>query len=190
VTSRLPESGVASAVTAVLLNFRAYDTLLEVSVLALAVAAVRVLRPGEGRTVGTEPLAIGPAPGPLAVLARFLAVMALPAAVYLWWAGASQPGGAFQAGTAVGAGLLMLMLAGAIHAHALEARWPRRLAAAGPAVFLGVGLWPLATGGPFLQYPAGRAGAAIVLVEAALTLAIGFALALLVAGPPPGRAPP
>lgn len=37
---RLPESGVGNAVTAVLLNFRGYDTLLEVAVLLLAIIGI------------------------------------------------------------------------------------------------------------------------------------------------------
>ena len=45
--AKLPESGVTNPVTAVLLNYRGYDTLLEVGVLLLAVVGVWSLRRGE-----------------------------------------------------------------------------------------------------------------------------------------------
>ncbi len=45
--AKLPESGVTNPVTAVLLNYRGYDTLLEVGVLLLAIVAVWSLRRGE-----------------------------------------------------------------------------------------------------------------------------------------------
>jgi multisubunit Na+/H+ antiporter MnhB subunit len=47
VAAHLPESGVRHPVTAVLLNFRGYDTLLEVAVLLLAVLGVLALPPTE-----------------------------------------------------------------------------------------------------------------------------------------------
>jgi multisubunit Na+/H+ antiporter MnhB subunit len=43
VLARVPETGVGNPVTAVLLDFRGYDTLLEVAVLVLALVAVRSL---------------------------------------------------------------------------------------------------------------------------------------------------
>ena len=45
VAARMPESGVRSPVTAVLLNFRGYDTFLEMLVLLLAVLGVRSAAP-------------------------------------------------------------------------------------------------------------------------------------------------
>jgi len=44
---KLPESGVMNPVTAVLLNYRGHDTLLEVAVLLLAITGVWSLRQGE-----------------------------------------------------------------------------------------------------------------------------------------------
>src|SRR5690242_11443125 len=52
VTAKMKQSGVEHPVTAVLLNFRGYDTLLEVAVLLLAllgVLAVGVPREGQGK---------------------------------------------------------------------------------------------------------------------------------------------
>ncbi|MFT5651468.1 MAG: multisubunit Na+/H+ antiporter MnhB subunit, partial [Yoonia sp.] len=45
VSERLLESGVTNPVTAVLLNFRAFDTLLEIAVLFVALILIRIVAP-------------------------------------------------------------------------------------------------------------------------------------------------
>jgi multisubunit Na+/H+ antiporter MnhB subunit len=53
----MPESGVDHPVTAVLLNFRSYDTLLEIAVLLLAVVvalALREAQPDRPEQMGLE----------------------------------------------------------------------------------------------------------------------------------------
>ena len=86
VLSALPDSGVGNPVTAVLLNFRAYDTLLEVGVLMLAAAAVFALdrRPAEP----APPLSFSMLP----VLLRLLIPLMIVVAGYLLWRGADAPG--------------------------------------------------------------------------------------------------
>lgn len=92
VEARMDQSGVKHPVTAVLLNFRGYDTPLEASVLLLAVIAM--LAVSASREAAREPFAGSPD----AVL-RTLASVAVPvmllARAYLLWAGAFRPGGAF-----------------------------------------------------------------------------------------------
>jgi len=91
VTQNLQLSGVENPVTAVLLNFRAYDTLLELGVLLLALLAVWSL--------GTLPKFRETAPGAiLETLSAVLIPLLILVAGYLLWVGASAPGGAFQAG--------------------------------------------------------------------------------------------
>ena len=86
---------VKNVVTAVLLDFRGYDTLLEISVLMLATVAVLSLRvpPGEGRgrLAGESGLLLGS-------LAQLVAPFMIVIAGFLVWVGSSGPGGAFQAG--------------------------------------------------------------------------------------------
>jgi hypothetical protein len=68
VISQLPVSGVSNPVTAVLLNFRAYDTLLELAVVLTAVLTVLTLNEKradydvfKSLTAGHDPLAGSPA---------------------------------------------------------------------------------------------------------------------------------
>lgn len=183
---RLAESGVSNPVTAVLLNFRGYDTLLEMGVLLLAVLAAWSL---------TTPVALPsvavPEPGPILIgLVRLLVPLMLLVAGYLLWSGTGGPGGAFQGGAILGAAWVLLLLSGS----PLTARfwgWPLRAALVlGLAVFLAVSVGVMADGGRFLEYPRDWAGRLILLVEAALTLSIGFILAALFLGGSPTATPP
>jgi multisubunit Na+/H+ antiporter MnhB subunit len=101
---------------------------------------------------------------------------------YLLWAGGKAPGGAFQAGALLGAGVVVMVLAGA----RVPPGWagtPGRLALTGGlGLFLAAGALPLAGGGQLLEYPAGQAGAWILLIEAASALSIGAVLGLLFIG--------
>lgn len=172
VAQRLGDSGVAHPVTAVLLNFRGYDTLLEVAVLLTAVLALLALT-GEADAQG--------APSETAVdmlqaVARRLAPLMIVVAGYLLWAGSHRPGGAFQAAAVLAGAAVLLHVARAIPAWAAP-RAPLRLGLTfGLAVFAGVAA-ALLHAGALLQYPPDHAGALILLVEAALTLSLGLMLA-------------
>lgn len=172
VTANLDASGVQHPVTAVLLNFRGYDTLLEVAVLLLALLGVFALaHPAPGPT--HQP---APAHPVLQALARLLAPLMVLVAGYLLWAGAHAPGGAFQAGAVLAAGGVLLRLAGILPAWAKPGRLLRGGLALGLLVFLAVAAAALLQG-RLLQYPPALAGQLILLIEAGLTLSIGLILA-------------
>ena len=174
VDAHLHASGVASPITAVLLNFRALDTLYEVSVLAVALIATLSLEP-------TRQPRVPPSPGPLLVwlVPRLTPVMLLLAG-YLWWAGSTRPGGAFQAGVTIAGLLLLLALKGPD--PGLQGRGGHALAMAGPLWFLLVGSATALAGSAFLQYPDAWVKTLILTVEGVLTAAIGVTLALLAGG--------
>lgn len=174
VRAQIGDSGVSNPVTAVLLNFRAYDTLLELAVVLAAVLGI---------------LALGPAahgyrrPGPvLQQLVRWLVPLLIVMSGYLLWVGAHAPGGAFQAGAALAAAGVLLHLAGHDRAGLPGATLVRGLLVAGVGTFLGVGLLVTANGMAVLQYPPAWAGALILLIETAATLMIAAALALAYLG--------
>ncbi len=186
-TVRLPEqvaanmaaSGVDHPVTAVLLNFRGYDTLLEVAVLLIALIGLLTLGPAAGR-----PAAPGPANPLLKALARLLVPLMILSAGYLLWAGAHRPGGAFQAGALLAAAAVLLHLAQLLPAWASPGRLLRLGLAGGFLIFLGVAAALLAEGA-LLTYPPAQAGGLILLIEAGLTVSLGLILAglfLLFAG--------
>ncbi len=186
VAAALPRAGVENPVTAVLLNFRGWDTLLESVVLLAALVGVWALTADDdwGARAGVAQHA---APGGvLEGFGRVLPPLGLMVGVYLVWAGAAGPGGAFQGGTVLAAVALLLAMAGLAPAPRVGAPALRLALVAGPAVFLGVGVAGLAWGG-FLRLPPDIAKPLILTIEAALTLSIAVTLALLVLGrPEPG----
>lgn len=171
VEAHMAASGVAHPVTAVLLNFRGYDTLLEVGVLLLALLGVLAV-------TGTRaaPRAASPAEPAKRMLARLLAPLMVLVAVYLLWAGAIQPGGAFQAGAVLAAAAVLLHLTGMLPGWGAPGLRLRAGLAAGFLIFLAVAGALLARGA-LLAYPPAQAGMLILLIEAGLTVSLGLILA-------------
>lgn len=170
VAANIGASGVEHPVTAVLLNFRGYDTLLEIAVLLLAL--VIILAGGIDAT-GDRPRAVYPV---LQALARVVVPLMIIVAIYLLWAGAFRPGGAFQAGAVLAAAAVLLHLTGLTpgwQVPALTLRWGLT---AGFLIFLAVAAG-LLTQGALLQYPPAMAGMLILLIEAGLTVSLGLILA-------------
>lgn len=183
----LETTGLGNPVTAVLLAYRAIDTLLEKIVLILALVGVWSLS-RDSAWGGASQLRPAIIPEPLVFLARVLPPFGVLIAVYQVWVGADLPGGTFQAGTILAAMALLVMLAGLRPAPPTQARALRVMLAGGPALFVLVGFLGVAVAQGFLSYPEAIAKPLIVGIEAALTLSIAGTLALLVAGPP-DRAP-
>jgi multisubunit Na+/H+ antiporter MnhB subunit len=181
VSANLADSGVSNPVTAVLLNFRAYDTLLELAVLLSAVLGIFAL--------GRERSAYRPAGPVFEGLARWLTPVLILTAGYLLWVGAHAPGGAFQAGATLGAAAVVLRLAGHAHIGLPAGGWLRLVIAGGVGVFLLVGMVLLLFGRPFLGYPPAWAGVLILLIETAAMAAIAATLALAFLGGRPVPAP-
>jgi multisubunit Na+/H+ antiporter MnhB subunit len=183
----LETTGLGNPVTAVLLAYRAIDTLLEKIVLILALVGVWSLS-RDAAWGGATQLRPAIIPEPLVFLARVLPPFGVLIAVYQVWVGADLPGGTFQAGTILAAMALLVMLAGLRPTPQTQSRSLRVMLAGGPALFVLVGFFGVAVAQGFLSYPEAIAKPLIVGIEAALTLSIAGTLALLVAGPP-DRAP-
>lgn len=182
VDRELARSGADNPVTAVLLNFRGYDTLLEIAVLTAVLVGVWALGPAPA-TAETRP-----SPVLLGLNATLLPLVLLICA-YLLWVGKADPGGAFQAGAVLAAAGILLILSGGRPRIPLSLK-PMRLAAVfGLAVFIAVGLFVMLPGGFFLQYPVDMAGTLILIVELAATLSIAVILAgLFIGGRPEDEA--
>lgn len=187
--AQMPATGLENPVTAVLMAFRALDTMLEKVVLLLALAATWSLasnrawsRPPGGFTA--------PEDGPQGVLARAVIPIGLVIGAYIFWVGADEPGGAFAGGAVISAMVLLAVLAGERTAPRITNRKLRILLALGVFLFLLSGLAAAAGGMPFLSYPAGWAKPVIVVLEIAMTLTVGATLAMLVLGPPRSSSAP
>ncbi|WLD57646.1 Na(+)/H(+) antiporter subunit B [Salinispirillum sp. LH 10-3-1] len=176
VTQNMADAGVGHPVTAVLLNFRAWDTLLELVVLLLALLGVRQL--------ATKPLVIAAPWALLEAWSRILAPLAVLVGGYLLWRGSNYPGGAFQSGALLAAAAVVLRLN-----HLLPpVRWSswgvRILVLLGVAVFLTVAIFTHWLGAGWLNYPLPFNGLLILLIEIAATVSIATTLTLLVVGEP------
>ncbi len=173
----LAQSGVTNPVTAVLLNYRAYDTLLELVVVLAAVLGVLVVGRERAGYQEAGPIFYG--------LVHWLVPLLILTAGYLLWVGAHAPGGAFQAGATLAAAGIALRLAGNNAAGLPAGRLLRWLLVAGIGLFLLIGLAVTVTGSEFLQYPETWSGTLILLIESAATVSIATALVLAYRG---GRA--
>ncbi|MDO9478021.1 MAG: DUF4040 domain-containing protein [Pseudohongiella sp.] len=182
VTAALPNSGVSYPVTAVLLNFRAWDTMLELLVLLLALTGVRQLYPGTPQHPRANTASSPQAWPVLLSWARFLAPLLVLLGGFLLWRGASGPGGAFQAGALLASAAVMLRLTGLLPPLRWSSFLLRLTVILGALLFLGVALASLAFGDGWLVYPTQWAGALIIVIELAATLSIAVTLSLLVIG--------
>ena len=178
VSEAMADAGARNPVTAIILNMRGYDTMLELVVLLLGWSGVCVLQGDLGRTN------ILPATGELAVLGAFVRFLRHPGilvAGYLVWVGGDAPGGAFQAGAMLGGvGAIGLMAGGPVR-PLFAGPGVRPALAAGATVFLLTGLAMIAAGGTFLEFRGSRATALLLVIELFSTVSIGLVLTLLFA---------
>jgi multisubunit Na+/H+ antiporter MnhB subunit len=180
----LAATGLGNAVTAVLIAYRSFDTMLEKVVLVLAVVGVWSVAPD--RFWGGRPAPLGPAApdAALVFLARVLAPIGIVIGVQMFWVGADEPGGAFQGGAILAAMGMILMMARLMEPPRIGSGRLRLALIAGPAVFLVVGLAGPLLAGSFFAFPMGFAKPLILFIEAFMVLSIAVTLPLLVAGPP------
>lgn len=185
VSAQLPESGLGNPVNAVLLNFRAFDTLLEKAVLVLALAGLWMLSSDAawgGRAVNF--VTAHEVEAPLVVLLKMLVPLVALTAFYLLLVGADEPGGAFQSGTVLAAIGILLVLARVMPPPAVDGRAIRWAVAAGFLVFVLAGFATLALDRGFMDFPPGAAKGFILGIELMLTLSVAATLFMLANGLP------
>ena len=190
VLEKIGPTGLGNPVTAVLMAHRAIDTLLESAVLVFAVFAIWSMAPDRrwGRAPG--PAFLAEPHGPLAFLARVLPPIGIVIGIYIAWVGADAPGGKFQGGAVLAAMWVLPWIAGLIAPPSISDMRLRLAIAAGPLVFLLVGLAGFVWAEGFLAYPPGFAKLLILVIETAMTLSVAVAMACMIAGPPERRPQP
>ena len=177
-------TGLANPVNAVLLAYRAIDTLLEVVVLLLALLGVWSFAPNRfwggrpGVVQHEDPDSI------LVFFGRLLPPIGVLVGIHLFWVGSVAPGGEFQSATVLAAMWILAMMAGLVDTPPIDRRWLRFVLVIGPLVFLAIGLAGFAMVGTFLAYPPDHAKLLIIAIELPVTLSITAILVLLVIGPP------
>lgn len=182
VASNMAVSGVENPVTAVLLNFRGYDTLLEIGVLLLAALSVLSVVPSPAIFFKSTPSPI------LILLLRCLLPFIILAGGYILWIGKYAPGGAFQAGAILAAGGILLSTAAVPFNRFARKTMPFAMGI-GLLIFLVVALATMKVRGNFLQYPVAQAGTLILVIEAAATISIAIILTILFIGGNPEESP-
>ncbi len=186
VTANLADAGAENPVTAVLLNFRGWDTLLESIVLLAALLGVWTLARDDAWSGRAGLRHVTRPGGVLAQFGRILPPIGLLVGIYLVWAGSKQPGGAFQGGTVLAAVWIVTIMAGLMQAPRVADRALRAALVIGPVIFLALAVAGVFAGA-FLVFPPAHAGWLILAVEAVLTLSIAATLAMLIFGPPEGE---
>jgi multisubunit Na+/H+ antiporter MnhB subunit len=173
---QLPNSGVTNPVTAVLLNYRAYDTLLEVGVLMVAIIGVWTMRQADliRPETGNRPLLT-------ALLGAGLPILILTGG-YLLWVGAFAPGGAFQGGALLGGAIVLAILSGVLQLRRRAILWLPFSLVLGLLVFSAFAMALLITNGNLIEYSKESAGTVILLIESAALISIGLTLGALFLG--------
>ncbi len=172
----LEDSGVDHPVTAVLLNFRAYDTFLEILVLTTAFWGVWSLRGRRAPPLSRPPGQL------LSRIAAWLIPVFAVIAVYILWAGSHRPGGEFQAGAVLGAAGILALLVGKAVPGSRRALLRHLMVVGGGATFLGMGAVGLLMTGDFFGFAPGWAKGAILIIEVAAVVSVAFVLICLFAG--------
>lgn len=168
---------MSNPVTAVLLDFRGYDTLLEMVVLLLALVGIRILNLQERLND------LYPADAPRSPLIEPFTAVIVPAALmvsaYLYWAGSSRPGGAFQAGALLGAVGILLRLSGGLLPSQRQHPLLQFVVVLGVLVFSLFALSGLMWSEHPMAFPTTGRYYLMVVIEGCLTLSIGITLVLL-----------
>jgi multisubunit Na+/H+ antiporter MnhB subunit len=190
VAANIRVTEVGNPITAVLLAFRAMDTLLEAIVLLFALIGVWSLAP-DNAWGGRPGLAQHADPnGILAYVARVLPPIGIIVGLYIFWTGADHPGGKFQGATIIAAMWLLAIMAGLTDTPPISRTWLRAGLVAGPLTFIALGCYGAAAAGAFLAYPVGFAKPLIIVIELALMPTLALILALMLAGAPLRKAAP
>ncbi|MCC5930904.1 MAG: DUF4040 domain-containing protein [Cyclobacteriaceae bacterium] len=168
----LPQSGVEHPVTAVLLNFRAYDTWLEIGVILMGLLAIFA---AGGVKNYRKPSMTAVDPLLRQVILFFIPVLFLFGAFLLYF-GKTGPGGAFQAAVLWGSIGILFHLGG----WPIFAMIPRKLRqfllTMGLGSFLILGFLLMAAGGAMFEYPPAYAGILILIAETLAAISIAVAL--------------
>lgn len=169
VIAGLEDTGVRNPVTATLLNFRSYDTLMEIAVLLLAVTAIQAMQKGKTQR-------LSPADPILSFLTHVLVPVMILIAGYLLMAGTDAPGGAFQAGAILAAAGILVLLTDAGMPLRGDGLPMRLCLVAGLAGFLAIGLAGILVYGAFLGYPRRLAVSTVLLLEIGASVSVAVAL--------------
>jgi len=176
------KSQVANVVTAIVVNYRGFDTLGEVTVLFLATTGLGSIL--YRRKEEEEERLNKPSSSLLQTGSKLLFPLVVLLGIYVFIHGHLTPGGGFQGGAIIATGFLLMLIAyQKYHVGHSMLNWVESLAG---ITFVTIGLWGLLTGGTFLEnsfLPMGTlnsliSGGAIPIIY----IAVGFKVAAELTG--------
>jgi multicomponent Na+:H+ antiporter subunit A len=189
VARSVPDGHGRNVVNVILVDFRGFDTLGEITVFAVAaIGAVALARVGrraaEARGVAPQPTAPVRRLAFVDVSVRVVFYAVLMMSLWLLFAGHNQPGGGFVGGLLAGSAITLIYIAGGIdEVRALSRFRPWTVLGAGLLLAAGTAAAPLLGGGAVLE--AGRARFDLPLVGAvsvSSTLAFDTGVYVVVVG--------
>ena len=160
VARSLPDGEGRNVVNVILVDFRGYDTLGEITVLtAVAIGTVALARAGRRPTSSTDaaqpPASVSQRVSRLVTLEvsmRLVFVMVMVGSLYLLFAGHNQPGGGFVGGLVAGAAIALRYISGGIEeVRKLSRRQPWLVLGAGVLIAALTALAPMLFGGAVLE---------------------------------------
>jgi multicomponent Na+:H+ antiporter subunit B len=147
----VPQRHTTNVVTAIVFDYRGFDTLGEEFILFAAVVGVVLLLRGDREA---RPAAVDPVRSE-AVRMFGAAMVAVTVLCGLWLAafGLVTPGGGFQGGVVIAAGVVLVFLTAGYRPwqRLARERWLDPLEGAGAGAYVALGVAALIAGGPFLQ---------------------------------------
>ncbi len=174
------ESGSANLVTSIVVNYRGFDTLGEVTVLFVAVTGVGMILYGMKEVKCGKPSLI------VRTGSRILFPLIILFGTYIFIHGHLTPGGGFPGGAVIASGILLLMV-GTV-GYKLKEGIAKLLEAIAGSTFVIIGLIGLSKSGSFLAnfLPTGTLGAlasagTIALIYIAIGIKVGSELSTVVA---------
>lgn len=181
IQEHLNNSGVENPVTAVLLNYRSIDTLLELAVIYVAVLPVCALSFNQittVRCVHSDTVLRG--------LTSVVAPATIITAIYLLYNGTRLPGGAFQA-AALLAGLSGLIAFSGFRHFLKQKALNNTLMVSGILIFTAIGFSHYILPASFLAYPREYATTVIITIEIFATVSITAILGRYISALPQAR---
>ncbi len=150
------EAHARNVVTGVIINYRGFDTLGEVTVIYCALAAVLAVLGREKRGRIRDYVELSGIPS--SVIVRTMVALVVPFIVlfslYVILHGEMSPGGGFQGGAVIGASMIIFTTVFGLHLSSVKVPLKVRAALEGSAVitFFLVGIAGILGGGNFLAY--------------------------------------
>jgi multicomponent Na+:H+ antiporter subunit B len=140
---------VANVITAIVVNYRGFDTLGEVSVLFLASLGLGSILYRKHKEGEEEVAILKPSSQLLQAGSKLIFPAILVLGAYVFIHGHLTPGGGFQGGAIIATGFLLMMMAYQDYrvSHNIL-MWVESLAG---VTFAGIGVWGLAMGNTFLE---------------------------------------